>query len=79
MMTPVCRTNDQWTVKFRLASDPTKYASQPYEIFVQREDCGRNAFTFVASLTIRARSILVVFGKGHGDHQARHALEGLIE
>ena len=36
MMTPVCRTNDQWTVKFRLASDPTKYASQPYVIFVQR-------------------------------------------
>jgi|SoiMethySBSTD1v2_1073268.scaffolds.fasta_scaffold348974_2 hypothetical protein len=38
MMTPVCRTNDQWTAKFRLASDPTKYASQPYEIFVQREE-----------------------------------------
>jgi hypothetical protein len=38
MMTPVCRTNDQWTVKFRLASDPTKYGSQPYEIFVQREE-----------------------------------------
>ena len=36
MMTPVCRTNDQWTAKFRLASDPTKYASQPYVIFVQR-------------------------------------------
>ena len=36
MMTPVCRTNDQWTAKFRLASDPTKYASQPYVIFAQR-------------------------------------------
>ena len=38
MMTPVCRTNGQWTVKFRLAADPTKYPSQPYEIFVQREE-----------------------------------------
>ena len=38
MMTPVCRTNDQWTAKFRLASDPTKYASQPYVIVVQRAE-----------------------------------------
>jgi hypothetical protein len=36
MMTPVCRTNDQWPAKFRLASDPTQYASQPYVIFVLR-------------------------------------------
>jgi hypothetical protein len=36
MMTPVCRTNDQWTAKFRLTSDPTKSASQPYVIFAER-------------------------------------------
>ncbi len=36
MMTPVCQTNDHWTAKFRLASDPTQYASQPYALVVQR-------------------------------------------
>jgi hypothetical protein len=36
MMTPVCQTNDHWTTKFRLASDPTQYASQPYALIVQR-------------------------------------------
>jgi len=27
MMTPVCQTNDHCATKFRLASDPTQYAS----------------------------------------------------
>ena len=56
MMTPVCRTNDQWTAKFLLASDPTQYASQPYMIF-EHWNCGRNAFTFLACRWHRSCSL----------------------
>ena len=49
MMTPVCRTNDQWTAKFRFASDPTQYASQPYVLFVQRVELWAERLRFRSS------------------------------
>ena len=50
MMTPVCRTNDRWTVKFPACLRSYELRIATLRVFVQREDLWADAFTFVSCL-----------------------------